>query len=180
MRIRTFRVPFSRIVDVPELDFGPEDYVVLRPVFGQPADVLTEFLERVAALTDEDKDESDRFALDLLERTVAEWHLTDEAGEAIAQPRTAAEMYRLPAQVSGGLVTFVMGYRGDGPDPTIGSAPAAPLPEPAAGDPPSTPTSPSASGSGSGRARRRTSTSGTTSASPSSTLGSPTSSSGIA
>ena len=180
MRIRTFRVPFSRIVsDAPELEFGPEDYVVLRPVFGQPADVLTEFLERLNGLRSEgDRSDGDRFALDLYERTIVDWHLADEAGEPIPQPRTAPELYRLPAQVSGGLTTFLMGFRGEGPDPTTGSAPAAPLPAPSDGDRPSTPTSPSASASGSGRARRRTSMSATASPTPSSRRGSRTSSSG--
>ena len=118
MRIRSFKVPFSRVLpeDAHELEFGPDDYMVVRPVFGLSAEALTELLDRMQkAETEED---GDALYADVVAQTVLEWHLTDETGAAIPVPATRADAKSLPGALAGALYDFLTSYRGDGPNPT--------------------------------------------------------------
>lgn len=122
MQIRSFRVPFDRVMatsDAPqELDFGPGDYLVVRPLFSQPTSIVREIRDRVAAITTDSADaDADALTLTLLGRCVAEWHLDGPDGP-IALPASVEALNELPSSLRGGLFGFLIGYRGDGPDPT--------------------------------------------------------------
>lgn len=134
MRVRTFKVPFAKVVpaEATELEFGPDDYIVVRPVFGLSASRLQHYLDLIAKATadlDPERDEkaqlaereamSDQLVLDLLEEGVREWHLSDEDGKAIARPTTAEEIRALPGALAGNLYNFLSTYRGDAENPTI-------------------------------------------------------------
>ena len=141
MRIRSFKVPFSRVLpeDAHELEFGPDDYMVVRPVFGLSAEALTELVERMqkasakglevaaaeaevkgsgAVLLAETEEDGDALYADVVAQTVLEWHLTDETGAAIPVPATRADAKSLPGALAGALYDFLTSYRGDGPNPT--------------------------------------------------------------
>ena len=118
MRIRSFTVPFSRVLpeDAHELEFGPDDYMVVRPIFGLSAESLTELLERMnKAATEED---GDALYADVVAQTVLEWHLSDENGVAIPKPATRQDAKALPGALAGALYEFLTSYRGDGANPT--------------------------------------------------------------
>ena len=122
MRVRSFRVPFSRIVpeDAHELEFGPDDYVVIRPVFGLPASRLQEYVSRIGELTVEtEPGVVHALVLEMLDEVCNEWSLSDEAGTPIGKPTTSAELQALPGALAGNLFAFLSSYRGDAPNPTI-------------------------------------------------------------
>ena len=136
MRIRTFRVPFARLVgeDATELEFGPEDYLVVRPIFGLPAAQVAELSNRMTSLGVDDKDgltddekaaratadaqEADALLLDLMGSAIVEWHLTGPEGEDIPRPQTGDEVRKLPAGLAGAFFSFIATYRGDVENPT--------------------------------------------------------------
>ena len=123
MNLRTFRVPFSRIVgeDANELEFGPDDYLMVRPIFGLPASQVAELSNRMTALgTDEEADEAkaDALLLDLMDSAIVEWHLVGPDGEAIPRPKTGDEVRELPAGLAGAFFAFIATYRGDTANPT--------------------------------------------------------------
>ena len=135
MRIRSFRVPFSQILDDEshELEFGPDDYLVVRPVFALSAEALQAIQERMAAIGEaaasDDPDKvkqaerlSDKLYEDVVKATVLEWRLADENGVSIDKPATRAALRKLPGPLAGGLYNFLITYRGDdGPNPTTRS-----------------------------------------------------------
>lgn len=119
MQFNSFRVPFSKIVeDAPELSFGPDDYVRVRPIFSQPTASVRQFAARVDAVTAETPvEEADAITLELIERTIEKWSLIGPDGE-IPKPTTIEELNALPASLRGALFPFLAMFRGDGPDPT--------------------------------------------------------------
>lgn len=130
MQIRTFRVPFARVVgtEATELEFGPDDYLVVRPIFGLSKAELEGWVTRFGLVTDaagEDPERakalSDDLVIDLLGVTCLEWHLTGPDGKAIEKPGTAAALYALPGAIAGNLFEFLTTYRGESPNPTTRS-----------------------------------------------------------
>ena len=122
MRVRSFRVPFSRVVpdDAHELEFGPDDYLVIRPLFGMPAARLQEYVVRIGELGEgTDQALIDRLVLDMLTEACQEWSLTGEDGQAISKPVTGEELRALPGALAGNLFAFLSTYRGDAVNPTI-------------------------------------------------------------
>lgn len=121
MQIRSFRVPFARVVegtDSHELSFDDGDYLVIRPIFAQPSRAIRDVRDRIAAMGEASTDdEADALTLDLIAHTVAEWHLVGPAGP-IPKPETAADLNELPGVLRGSLFGFLSTYRGEGPDPT--------------------------------------------------------------
>jgi hypothetical protein len=129
MRPRIFTVPFTRLGDFPELEFGAEDTLTLRPLFSFDAATVNAFLERLtaASLTDETIPEPERdlasrqIVVDLMRLCIIEWHLRDADGKTIPIPTTPDALLALPTGLGGAFFGFLANYRGDGPDPTIGS-----------------------------------------------------------
>ena len=117
MRIRSFTVPFSRVLpeDAHELEFGPDDYMVVRPIFGLSAEALTELLERMNKA--ETEADGDALYADVVAQTVLEWKL-DWDGKAIPLPATRKDAKALPGALAGALYEFLTSYRGDGENPT--------------------------------------------------------------
>jgi hypothetical protein len=129
MQTRTFRVAFTQIVgeDATELEFGPDDYVVVRPLFGLSKTALETWQERFttvqAAVSTDAPDAqklADKLTLDLIGETVIEWHLA-EGERAIPKPGTTAALNALPGALAGGLLGFLAAYRGAGANPTTSS-----------------------------------------------------------
>ena len=121
MKVRSFKVHFSRVVpdDAHELEFGPDDFLVIRPLFGMPASRLQEYVKRISELgEDTDQEAIDGLLFDMLEEAVSEWHLSDEQGLAIPKPTTGTELRALPGALAGNLFAFLSNYRGDAPNPT--------------------------------------------------------------
>lgn len=129
MQIKTFRVPFAEIVgsEATELEFGPDDYVVVRPLFGLSRLVLSGWQPKFEALAEmatnavDDaaaQKATDKLTLELLATTCLEWHLTDGDDKPIPMPKTSADIGALPGAISAGLLTFLAGYRGADPNPT--------------------------------------------------------------
>ena len=122
MRVRTFVVPFSKIVgeDAHELDFGPDDHVIVRPLFGLSKAELEEWGERIKVVETlgnaEDKKAAeaaaDQLILDLLAVAVTEWVLEGPDG-AIAKPTTPEAFKALPGAITGSLYRFLTTYRGE-------------------------------------------------------------------
>lgn len=121
MQIRTFRVPFTRIVgdEATELDFGPDDYLVVRPLFGLSKTELEGWTARfgeITAIVETDEKKAvklgDRLLLDLMGTTIVEWHLAGPDG-VIPQPGTSEALNGLPGAIAGGLLGFLSGYRGE-------------------------------------------------------------------
>jgi hypothetical protein len=127
VRARTFRVPFSKVApDAVELEWGPEDYLVVRPLRSMAAgeyNALLAGFRDPAKETASDAENAD-FLLGILRTTVLEWHLTGEDGEAIAMPATWADVDALPVGLGAELFTFLFTYTGDTPDPTTAGAPS--------------------------------------------------------
>jgi hypothetical protein len=120
MKLRTFTVPFAEIVaaDALELEFSDSDYLVIRPVFGQPVGLIRPLQDRLRGLSETaSEDDADLLALEFLERAVVEWHLEGPDGP-IARPRTVTELDALPGAIRGALLSFLMSFRGRSPDPT--------------------------------------------------------------
>ena len=124
MRVRTFTVPFAKIVgdEAHELDFGPDDYVVVRPLFGLSKAGIEGWAERIGEVekqgTDEDADKAeasaaaDRLIVDLLADAILEWHLEGPDGQ-IAKPGTPEALNALPGALAGSLYRFLTTYRGE-------------------------------------------------------------------
>lgn len=131
MRVRTFVVPFAKIVDdnAHELDFGPDDHLIIRPLFGLSKTEIEAWSERITAVEDHGKsddadvrkaaeDEADRLILDLLNAAILEWQLDGPDGP-IAKPTTPAALGALPGAIAGSLYRFLTTYRGEAaPNPT--------------------------------------------------------------
>ena len=148
MRVRTFTVPFAKIVgeDAHELDFGPEDRVVVRPLFGLSKAAIEAWAARIAevekagtraaalkASEDSEVDDetslvkavkdaeemADRLIIDLLSEGVIEWHLEGPDGP-IGKPGTPEALNALPAAIARSIFNFLTSYRGEAPgNPTI-------------------------------------------------------------
>lgn len=121
MKIRTFRVPFSKVVpeDAHEIEFGPDDYLVVRPLFGLPAAEIAELSDR---MTKADSDElAEPLIAEVLATGILDWHLADENGVAIPKPTTGDELRKLPGALAGALYPFLTSYRGDAENPTTRS-----------------------------------------------------------
>ena len=129
MQLRTFRVPFAQVVGeaATELDFGPDDYLVVRPIFGVSKTELERWTSRFSEIADvvavDEKRAaklSDKLVLDLLGAVVLEWHLAGPEG-IIPQPGTVEALNALPGAIAGSLFGFLAGYRGEAPNPTTSS-----------------------------------------------------------
>lgn len=143
MRAKVFTVPFAKVVgeEATELEFGPEDYLVVRPIFGMSAiDIRTtqariETFEakpveaqKIAdpkkrkAELDKLNVEAGELILSLMDLAVIDWKLAGEAGP-IERPHTVEALDALPGAIRGGLYGFLVNYRGDtdGANPTIRS-----------------------------------------------------------
>ena len=125
MRVRTFTVPFAKIVgeDAHELEFGPDDHLVIRPLFGLSkaeigawADRIGE-VEKLDATTPEANEAADRLIVDLLADAVTGWRLDGPDGP-IEKPTTPTALNALPGAIAGSLYRFLTTYRGEGPNPT--------------------------------------------------------------
>lgn len=121
MRIRSFRVPFSKVVpeDAHEIEFGPDDYMVVRPLFALPANEIAELAERMTAADSDEKAEP--LIAEILATAVLDWHLADENGVAIPKPKTGEDLRQLPGALAGALYPFLTSYRGDAENPTTRS-----------------------------------------------------------
>ena len=123
MRAKTFTVPFAEIVgdEAAELEFGPDDYLVVRPIFGMSAENLRGWIKRITSVDpDAPDDVGDQIVLDLLEATCQEWHLDGPDGP-IPQPKTPKALLALPGALHGSLFRFLTSYRGGWPNPTTRS-----------------------------------------------------------
>lgn len=151
MRVRTFTVPFAKVApDATELEFGPDDFLVVRPIFGlsqaessawvdrmdaveqaglalvqQPDETDEAFTKRKrsAAYTrafTEAEDAATGLTLDLIRQTVVEWHLDGPDGP-IPMPQTGAQLNALPVGVRTRLYPFLVRYRGEDPNPSTRS-----------------------------------------------------------
>lgn len=127
MRVRTFTVPFKQIVgdEALELDFGPDDFVVVRPLFGLSKTIIEQWTTRITeveklAISDEPgaSDAADRLIVDLLAEGILSWHLEGPTGP-IEKPGTPEALNALPGAIVGALYRFLTQYRGEpGPNPT--------------------------------------------------------------
>ena len=126
MRVRTFTVPFAKIVgeDAHELDFGPEDRVVVRPLFGLSKTEIEAWQTRIAEVDELVKNEApgaaevaDRLIIDFIAASVIEWHLDGPDGP-IEMPGTPEALNALPGAIAGSLFRFLSNYRGEGGNPT--------------------------------------------------------------
>lgn len=125
MRIRTFRVPFSRVApEAHELEWGPEDYVVIRPLLSKSPGDLAIMHGRLDAAAKGKEKSREEVLLDILGECIVEWSLTDASGASIPMPRTWAEVDALPSGLASALFDFIFSYRGDGPDPTTAGTPS--------------------------------------------------------
>lgn len=128
MRARTFTIPFTRLGDFPELEFGPDDSLTVRPLFSFDAVTTDGFLKRLSSptLTDDKipeatRDlESQQIVCDLIGLCVVEWTLKDTDGKSIPIPKVPAGLLKLPAALGGAFFRFLSEYRGE-TDPTTGS-----------------------------------------------------------
>lgn len=126
MRARTFRVPFSRVApDLQYLEWGPEDYIVVRPLFTKSPGELAVIQARAVAAAEEGEGSSAQqsLALEVLRELVLEWHLATDDGP-VPMPTTWADVDALPSGLGAALFEFMWTYRGDGPDPTTAGAPS--------------------------------------------------------
>ena len=121
MQLRTFNVPFARILPPEagaEISFSADDYLVVRPLFTLPTSDVRLLSTRLETLTPESPEaDADTVVLDLLRSCVVEWHLSGETG-SIPMPRTVVEFNALPAVLRGAFFGFLTAFRGDGPNPT--------------------------------------------------------------
>lgn len=124
MRVRTFTVPFAKIVgdEAHELDFGPDDFVVVRPLFGLSKAAIEGWAARISEVerlgTDETADKAeasaaaDRLIIDLLDDAIIRWSLEGPEGP-IDKPGTPDALNALPGAVAGALYRFLTTYRGE-------------------------------------------------------------------
>lgn len=138
MRIRSFRVPFSRVVgdDAHEVEYGPDDYLVVRPIFGLPTSTVQGWINRIEAHRRAAREASDSgdpkavaaivtaseaITLDLLGELIVDWHLESPDGTLVPKPAKPTDLAALPFTLRHGLFDFLQNYRGDAPDPTTRS-----------------------------------------------------------
>lgn len=121
MRVRTFVVPFAKIVgdDAHELEFGPDDHVVVRPLFGLSKAEIETWRDRIAeveklgtAKAPSAEAAADQLILDLLASSVIEWQLDGPDGP-IPKPTTPAALNALPGAITGSVYRFLTTYRGE-------------------------------------------------------------------
>ena len=135
MRLRTFKKTFADVfgANLPGIEFGPDDYFVVRPLSARPGieaeewgQRLTDLSIRLTALEKEDpkgaeKAASDAIAtvtIDLLRACVIDWHLVSDEG-AVPMPTSADDLRRLPTGLNASAwFEFLTSYRGDGPNPS--------------------------------------------------------------
>lgn len=137
MRVKTFTVSFAKLAaEATELEFGPDDYLVVRPLFGLPREEQTVFgerIRRVNTLAEEaqslPRDDPARMAaeeqgesllLDMIRSACVEWHLSGDDGP-IERPGTSAALDVLPGGLVAALYPFLVLYRGEDPNPTTRS-----------------------------------------------------------
>jgi hypothetical protein len=118
MRARTFRVPFARVApEATELEWGPDDYIVVRPLLTRSAAdafAIQTSLAEVEKLTGTKGEDARRaFIVHIIDELIVEWSLTDGEGRSIPKPTTAEAFLALPSGLAGSLFGFLMGYRGD-------------------------------------------------------------------
>ena len=131
MRVRAFTVPFAKVVgeDATEIEYGPDDYLVVRPLFGLPSGKARQWADRIerlraevrSASTEKAKDAAgaaaDALVIDFLREQVDAWRLEGVDGQ-IPKPSTPEDLNALPFALRAGLFAFIENYRGDGPNPT--------------------------------------------------------------
>lgn len=118
MRARTFRVPFAQVApDATELEWGPDDYIVVRPLLTRSAADAFAIQARLAEIENipGHKGELARraFIVDIIDELIVEWSLTDADGRTVPKPTTAEAFLALPSGLAAALFGFLMGYRGD-------------------------------------------------------------------
>ena len=128
MRVRTFVVPFAKIVgdDAHELEFGPDDHLIVRPLFGLSKSDIEAWSERIKAVEEAGTAEkpeaeglADQLVLDLLAAAIIEWQLDGPEGP-IQKPTTPDALNALPGAIAGSLYRFLTTYRGEAAgNPTI-------------------------------------------------------------
>lgn len=131
MRVRSFKVPFSKVVgeEAYEVEYGPDDAMVVRPLFGLPAGKAQEWAKRIDQLHRQSVDaqasgeQSDidaageavaQIVLDLLRELVTDWRLEGPDGP-ILKPAKGEDLDALPLTLRNALFGFFQTYRGDGP-----------------------------------------------------------------
>lgn len=127
MQVRTFTVPFAKVVgdEAHELEFGPDDFVVVRPLFGLSRGEIAAWQERIQAVevmaetkAPEAEAASDQLVLDLLHAAIVKWSLEGPDG-SIEMPGTPEALNALPGALGGSLYQFLTTYRGEaGANPT--------------------------------------------------------------
>src|SRR3990167_9085289 len=124
MRVRTFTVPFATIVgdEAHELYFGPDDHVVVRPLFGLSKTEIEEWAARIgeverlgiAAADDvaaktEAAGAGGQLIVDLLATAILSWQLEGPNGP-IEKPTTPTALNALPGAIAGALYRFLTTY----------------------------------------------------------------------
>lgn len=134
MRVRTFTVPFAKVAsEATELEFGSDDYLVVRPLFGLPREEAAAIGDRIKQVEDlaegaqglpttdpvrQKADEaSDELILDVIRTACVEWHLEGPDGP-IEIPGTRKALNSLPGGLAAALYPFLTRYRGEDPNPT--------------------------------------------------------------
>ena len=131
MRVRAFTVPFAKVAgeDATEVEYGPDDYLVVRPLFGLPSGKARQWADRIEKLrgevrgaqTDDAKEAAgaaaDALVLDFLKEQVDAWRLEGPDGQ-IPKPTLPDDLNSLPFALRAGLFQFIENYRGDAPNPT--------------------------------------------------------------
>jgi hypothetical protein len=118
MRARTFRVPFSQVApEATELEWGPDDYIVVRPLLTRSASdafAISARLAETETMTGKKGEEARRaFIVSIIDELIVEWSLTDGEGRTVPKPTTAEAFLALPSGLAASLFGFLMGYRGD-------------------------------------------------------------------
>jgi hypothetical protein len=138
VKLRTFTVPFSKLNDeMTELEFGPDDVMVVRPLFTLSRDAAANLATRMGQVEQDAlaarklpaddpervavEEASDLLILDVIRTAIVSWRLTDENGVPIKVPESTAELDALPSGLAASLYPFLQTYRGDGPNPTTRS-----------------------------------------------------------
>lgn len=127
MQARTFTLPFSKLGDFPELEFGDDETFTIRPLLSFDTKTVNDYLRRVSDLqeraeTSDDPsaldDEAAGFICDLVAQCITGWTLRDDKGGVVPIPKTPAQLNKLPAALRGSFLNFLTTYRGDAPNPT--------------------------------------------------------------
>lgn len=131
MKLRTFTVPFARVVgdEATELEFGPDDFIIVRPLFGLPRDEITAWSRRIESVEKAAKEAvdlppddpvrkaaealSDTLILDVIRGAVQTWSLTGPDGTPIEMPKSPSDLEALPGGLAAALYPFLSTYRGE-------------------------------------------------------------------